>query len=166
MAFTAFKTSGDEVPASYVQALITEVRPLSALKVGDQTVNNSATLVNDANLAVSLAASAAYGIELHLVYNSNASANFKANWSLPAGATFVRQQYLAAAGAATQHSTSTLATVSGYTGTGADAALDIWAYVTTSTTAGTLQLQWAQASANVSDTIVRDGAFLIVRRLS
>ncbi len=165
MAFTTIPSVG-KLRAPVFSAIVTELRPLPALKVGDQTVNNSITLVNDAGLAVAVAASAAYAYELHLTYNSNGTANFKTNWTLPSGGTVVRSNLLAVAGANTQHSSFTGPLVGGLLGAGADAALDMWGYFTTSTTAGTLQLQWAQTVANVSDTIVRDGSFLVVRRLS
>lgn len=166
MALTAFKASGDEVPASYIQSLITEVRDVSALKLSDQTVNNSTTFVNDNDLFCALAASASYAYELHLTQNSNGTANFKLNFTLPAGATMVRSNYWNATGAGGQHGSFTGTTVGGLTGAAGDAALDMWGYLTTSTTTGNLQLQWAQSTANVSDTIVRSGSFLVVRRLS
>ena len=59
MAFTTFRTSGDEVPASYETALITEVRPIVAFKSADQT-SASITIASDTELFAALAASTTY----------------------------------------------------------------------------------------------------------
>ena len=166
MALTTIPSAGAKLRASVLSSLITEVRPVSALKVGDQTVNNSSTLVNDTNLFCSVVANAWYAYELHLTQNSNATANFKINFTMPAGAVMIRSNYLNTTGAAIQHAPFTGASIGGLTGAAADAALDVWGSFTIGANAGTLQLQWAQNVANASNTIVRDGSFLVLRRLS
>ncbi len=166
MGFQTLSASGAKLrDLEYVTA-ITDLRPVSALKVGDQIVNNSTTLVNDVDLFVPVVASAAYHYELHLTYISNGTANWKINWTFPSGAVLVRSNYLAGATAATQHGPLVGALVGGLTGNGADTAFDMWGYLTTSSTAGNFQLQWAQTTAAVFATTVRDGSFLVLRRLS
>jgi hypothetical protein len=55
--------------------------------------------------------------------------------------------------------------VVGLAGTAADLVMDAWGLVIMGGTAGTLQTQWAQNTANVSDTIVKAGSFLELNRI-
>lgn len=160
--------AGEIVPASKWATLFGEVRPLYARKTADQTVNNSTTLVNDTELFVSVAANAEYDMELAAVQNSNATANFKLNFVLPAGATWVTGIFdLGSSAANEQFGVQTTAGPAlGITGAAADAVVWIKAKLIIAGTSGTVQFQWAQNTANASNTIVRAGSTLVLRRLA
>jgi hypothetical protein len=128
------------------------------IKAADETVNNSATLQNDDDFAPSLDANSEYFIELWLHVDTNTTARFKFAWDIPAGATII------AAGVsvtrANNNDTGTerqtvdatgapIAFASGQPGTAY-----LFATITTAGTAGTAQFQWAQNTANASDTKV------------
>lgn len=136
------------------------------------TVNNSATLVNATGLVVPVEASAQYAIEACLVYNTGTVPGLKIGWTVPAGATGnwstggVVQSANSRIGSADMGVTalSTPLTVTG------DASLGVSCRpigtLTVSSTAGNLQLQVAQSTANVSNTVIQIGSWLKVTRLA
>jgi hypothetical protein len=164
VTFTAFKTSGDEVPASYIQALITEVRGVSARKVLDETVNNSSTLQDDNELFVALTANNTYVFSLTLSYISGTTPDFKFKFNIPAGASMAYGVMgLDTAGGFTTAGNLNSGNTPSIGGSAGDAMAICKGTVIVSSTAGNLSLQWAQNVANVSDTIVRAGSILEAR---
>jgi hypothetical protein len=121
-------------------------------------VNNSIALVNDSQLFVPVAGSSAiYEFSAAIRYVTNGTANFKYAWSGPAS---YQMKY------------DLLGTQTGTFGLYAKAETDVPAMspgdgvlrmsglVYTASAAGTLQFQWAQAAANVSDTVVTVGSYI------
>jgi len=139
-------------------------------KTADETVNNSATLQNDDHLVYALAASEVVAFECRLTYNTGATPDIKFAFTVPAsatlkwntvgawrdnGGTVVPQTDVAASG-----------TAMAFGGFGApdDTTVTLSGTVVNSTNAGNLQLQWAQDTANGSDTIVRANSWMRVTR--
>lgn len=167
--------AGDRLAAGDLNDLVTTVAMASS-----QTVNNSTTLVSASGLAFNLAASTTYLIDGYLRYTSNPTADIKFGWTLPTSATgwwsllgpvvstapiggAERQNY-------TDFSSITLASAlpSGGDDT-STGVIDISAvprgHIVTSFD-GILQLQFAQNTANGSNTILGIGSWLRVSKLS
>jgi hypothetical protein len=142
-----------------------------ARKTADQTVNNSATLVNDTHLFVPMVANATYTGMLLLFYSSNTTASIKFAFTFPAGATV---SWAPVAYQAVGSFTILLSALNTYQsgvdnplfGAGGSdfptAIINIIAR--TAGTAGNLQLRWAQNTANVSNTTIKQDSYMIVTR--
>jgi hypothetical protein len=167
MALTAIPAAGSKLRGGTLNSLITEVRGVYARKTANETVTNSNTLQNDDHLFVALAANAVYDWKLILHYNSGTTPDFKLGWSVPSGTTMVWGGMIAdTAGAVTSVANLSQTTVQAIGGTGAANYQFFTGVVVTSTTAGTLQLQWAQNTTTLSDTILLAGSELILTRTS
>ena len=157
------KAAGDEPSADDWNLFI----PTWSLKTSDETVNNSATLQNDDALFGAVAASATYLLRCHIVQNSGATPGFKLSVSLPSGATWYPGKFICGSAVANQQfGVMSTAAISGITGAAANSVVDFEAAIVISTTAGSAQLQWAQNTANGSDTIVRAGSWLHLERVA
>lgn len=166
MAFTTYKTSGDEVPASYIQNLISEVRPVFARKTLDETVNNSAVMQNDDALFVSVAANTTYKFELNLRITTNTTADFKSTFTFPTGLTMQYSAPVITAGASAMFPFSLSQTDTVAIEGNASAFTAVYeGLVVVSSTAGTLQVQWAQNTANLSNTVVSAGSYLLLTKV-
>lgn len=137
---------------------------VTAIKGADQTVNNSATLVNDNALSAAVAASAIYGFVAHIRYSTNTTANLKLLFTFPAGLT-MKYDLIGKAATTTVLDIfpSDQTTTQSVSGNGA--VIRMAGTITVAGTAGTLQLQWAQNTANVSNTIVQAGSHLILTQI-
>lgn len=140
--------------------------PLVARKTADETVNNSAVLQNDNELVLAVEANTSYIVWCHLVQQSGTTPDFKFEFTFPTGATRAGWN---AFGGNTANWQATLANAnggsSGINGTGANSSVDVYGLLVVGSTAGNLQLVWAQNTANASDTIVRAGSFLHLTRV-
>jgi hypothetical protein len=149
--------AGSRILASEIQA----VAPLAAYKTADQSVTSSTVLVNDSNLFVSVLASATYWFQCYLDFEggTNGSSDIKVQWNAPTGATLRWQVFAGGtAGIGTPAGIGTrvqgTAYALGTNGPGSLTAASMWGTLAVSTTAGTLQLQWAQNTSNGTATIV------------
>ena len=167
MAFTTLPAAGAPLRGSVLSSLLTEVRALEAYKTADETVNGSAALQNDNELFVVVAANARYDFELRIVHNSGTTPDFKFGWTFPTGTTmFYNQLNVPLAGSAFALFAQIQTDTPQGEGAAADRGIHAWGKVLVGTTAGTLQFQWAQSTSNGSDTIVRAGSYLTLRRTS
>jgi|SRR6185436_3019827 len=167
MAFTAAPAAGAKLRASVLNALITEVRPVSARKTSTQTVNNSTTLVNDTELFVAAEASVTYLAEIKIYYNSGTTPDIKFALTVPAGTTgtWGGVGYDTASALLTFGPLS-IAVALPFGGLAADKEARLNAVIVTSTTAGTIQVQWAQNTLNASNTNVLAGSYITLKRIS
>lgn len=144
--------------------------PLAAEKGADQSVTSSTTLVNDSALVVPVAASAVYDFDLQLFYTggTTGSSDIKLAWTVPAATTIVGGALLVTnplGVALTYFTQSTPATIfTASNGAANPLPVRLWGTVTTSSTAGNLQLQWAQNTSNGTATTVKAGSVLTAQR--
>jgi hypothetical protein len=160
--FTTPPAAGAKLRASTLSALVTEPRPLFVRKVNDETVNNSATLQADDQLILAVAASTTYRFILRLIINTNATADFKTQFTFPSGTTMSYDAFTGSnpdTAASSLQGPSTQATISAFSGVAADQTLILEGWIITSTTAGSMGLTWAQNTANVSNTVVKTNSY-------
>lgn len=169
-ALPSFAAASDP-SAGQLQALL----PIFARKANDSSppVNNSITLVNDPDLIWGLGGSdglGTYEFHLTIIYNTNSTANLK--WALltPASARVdFAVNGLKTGGTNTLDTLGVVAYSSGtafnQAGTGADATLRIDGTIGMGGVPGNLQVQFAQNTANVSNTVLRAGAFGVCRQV-
>lgn len=158
MALTTF-AAGDKPTAAQLNQFL----PLSARKVADETINNTATFQDDDALRIAVAANCVYEMHAEVRYTTGAVPNIKFQWTFPAGLTMRYSAHIIPAAAAAWvdfpliqtdavgcDDSASLATMTGQ--------------VIVSSTAGTLQLQWAQNTANASNTVVSAGSYIRLQR--
>ena len=136
-------------------------------KAADETVNNSSTLQNDDHFSFAIAVSEAWVVQLHAVVSqASATPGLKWTWTVPAGATghMWGAAHVPASTLQTIARTTITTTQNQGMGTG-DTGLSIWAVVVNSSTAGTVQFQWAQQTATAANTILYTNSFLLAHRL-
>lgn len=149
-------TAGANVPGAVLGAAELIV------KRADQIVNNSAGLVNDADLIFPLAAYESASFLLNVAHVGNSTADLKCNFTGPAGATIT---YASASGMRYDTGDSiVIDTESSAGGTsktwGAATSVRNFAlrgYAKAGATAGTVRFQWAQSTAEAVDTTVKGG---------
>lgn len=154
----------------------TNLVPLSS----EITVNNTTTLTTIADFTTALVASATYVAEFVLIYLTGTTPDIKLKWDISSvtGCTIEWGQtgpstINAAApsgGAAittynSMHDVSQTMALAGQ-GTGPDnkVVVPIFATIHNSTTAGNLNLQWAQNTADASDTKILVGSYMKITR--
>jgi len=146
------------------------------IKTADETVTGSAALQDDDHLACPLEASAVYLIELVFLFDSaNTTHDMKIGWTYPTGTTMLwapqargAENYWIPLGSANfQTGLLTETTVLDMGTSGVAGTWGAWfmGIVSVSTTAGTLQFQWAQNTSDAGALIVKRNSFLRYRRL-
>jgi len=148
-------------PGQLVRGSDTEV--LFALKLTDESLTSSTTLQNDDTLLFPVEASATYEFTATVVYVGNTTGDFKLAFTFPSGATLywvgkgtpigLDNSFGAASG-----------TSLAYSGETTNQSIVVQAVLTTGSTAGTLQLQWAQNTSNATATVVKTGSFIRAQR--
>jgi len=139
----------------------------TAVVTSDVTVNNSTTLANATGLSFTVSASTTYYIVGFVAHNSSAVANIKFSWSLPSG-TYTRIGSLVAVGDsisqtriqyAANVASGTTFSVAGTAGVQGN----IWGFLLQiGGTGGTAQFQFAQDTAEVSNTLVLEDSFMLM----
>lgn len=134
-----------------------------------QAVNNSTALVNDDALFVALAANEVVYFIANVFHTGNSTADIKFAFTVPAGATLVWSPTggvgLGTAGTATTYTPVTASDTTLSFGASTDINIEtLTGFVRNSTTAGNLQLRWAQDVATVINTIVKIDSFMVVFR--
>jgi hypothetical protein len=154
--------AGDEPTAAELEDLL----GLRVVKTVAETVNNSAVLQNDDELFLTVAASTTYRFLARLIYTSGVTPDIKFGFTYPVGAIGSYTLLgIAAGGAALSafHQTETsVSAMEGATGT-ACTMTGTW---TIGVTPGIIQLQWAQNTANASNTQLLTGSFLELVKFS
>jgi len=141
---------------------------VTKVKASDQSVSNAttgATLVNDTDLYAAVAASTTYAVEAVILYAAGTTPDMKVTFTWPAGATMPwgLLGYTTAlafqAVAFSAPASGTTFSVGGNTVSN-DLILYLSGTLTVGTTAGTLQFQFAQNTADAALTTVRAGSWL------
>lgn len=133
-------------------------------KTADQTVNNSDVIQNDDHLLLAIGANEIWYVEFRLKGISAITPDFKFTVVAPAGASgwvWVGTHY-----GASPVIVSALGIGRTADGKGNDQCYMIGAIVVNSGTAGDIQLQWAQDTADASDTIIYANSLLIAHKLA
>lgn len=165
MAFTSIPAAGSKLRGSVLSALITEVRPVTARKTANETVNNSAALQNDNELFVAAEAGATYDFTLFGMYTSGTTPDLKVGWTVPSGTTMRwGASYYDTASALALTSNLTESSTLACGGTTFNQSFIATGVIVVGSTAGLVQMQWAQNTANASDTILYVGSYLELRR--
>ena len=141
-------------------------------KVSDETVNNSSVLQDDDDFVASVAANEDFKFELRFSYQGNTTADIKFTFTAPSGCS-IRWNYPQGFGVSTVGAIATVddIIVSGggpVTPNGPGASVSrmhtLVGMVSNGATPGDLQFQWAQNTANASDTtVLADGHMTIWR---
>lgn len=141
---------------------------LAVRKAADETVNNSTTLQNDDDLLFAVAANANYHARLIIRQNSSTVADFKFQFTVPAGASIDGVSFNAGVptsspeGEYQRFDESQVVTVP-CNGTNDLMVIDL--IIVVAGTAGNVQFQWAQNTAEVSDTKVLEHSLILYRRI-
>lgn len=134
-----------------------------------QTVNNSTTLVNATSLVLALAANEIVAFMAQVFYTGNGTADIQIAFTVPAGATIRWNN----AGGVRNTTAGTVAFVAAVTASGTSMAFEggtngtatLIGTVVNSTTAGNLQLQFAQNTADASNTDLQANSWLSAETL-
>lgn len=134
-------------------------------KATTETVNNSTALQDDNELTIAIAANETIYFDMTIAFNSSTVADFKLDIAGPAG---VAGQWIYVTGSA--NSTDSPWNPLGGSGApvnglGTDKSIIVRGIARNGATAGNVRLQWAQNTAEVSDTKVLADSFVIVWRV-
>lgn len=159
-----------------LMAGITQAYGIGAVKTADETVTSNTTLQNDDELAVALATATTYRLESRLYVFGAAAGDIKVALAFPANTTVqafgghsivtgavtvATSADVEARAVVTQTASPTTALSFGVPDTNG-IVVTLSATVVTTSTAGTLNLQWAQNSSSGTGTIVKIGSWLRV----
>lgn len=144
----------------------------SVVKPSDTTKNNDNTIAADPHLTINLLPNSVYKIETYLVIDGSNTADFKWNWTIPSGATGYQQaDGLAVATTGTTGSmnqagqlftaTPAIATA----GVGTKTIATPQGILITGATGGALTFNWAQSTADPTNTTLFATSALIATRL-
>lgn len=156
-------------------SLLTGMIPMEAWKTASLDRASTTTLADDPDLTLTLAASATYEVTFRLYYAALDAAKFKTAWTVPSGASGFRS----AVGAGTASTDATAATTSRFGAHNFTTAITygtrnhatnlcfaMETAVLTTSSSGTLALQWAQDTSNATATRLAAGSFLRVKRIA
>lgn len=143
--------------------------PLAAYKTSDQNIASSTTLTNDTVLFVPVAANSFYWFQSVLHYKGGASgaSDLKWQWTVPAGATLrYAANYLSTAFTVQVGAEQVAASPNGAgtNGTSNVFTVQMSGHLAVGSTAGNLQLQWAQNTSNGTATTVGTGSAVILMK--
>lgn len=159
--------AGQDLTASLLQSMV----PQEAWKITNTSAVTSATLVNDLDLVLPVVAAAVYDFSAFIAYegNTTGSGDLKAQWTVPAGASLT---YQASGGSTSGFGTPVslgarsagTAYAYGTDGSGVPCAVTMTGTLIMGSTAGSLQLQWAENTANATGTLLLAGCRLKLER--
>ncbi|MFI0236319.1 hypothetical protein [Streptomyces sp. NPDC016845] len=157
--------------------LLTSMLPQIMWKGANSDRSATTSFVDDPDLFASLEANATYHATFYLHFAAVDLARFKTMWNVPAGATGLRSaigpdQGVSLSGASAGgtgrwgvHAFTTSVTY-GTRDSATNQCAAIEDGVISTTTAGTLALQWAQVTSNATATRLGQGSTLHLRRLA
>jgi hypothetical protein len=169
--FTSYPAAGTRLSASTLQALVSELRPVSAIKTADESLTSNAVLQDDDHLSVAFGSSLTYTIvgELYVDGPTAGDINLRLAWTgtvtrLDWGARGLATTATTAEGdtrsvAQLGATTSPATAISMGTITANFSVIELGGLLIPSTT-GVLTLQWAQSVSTGTATTVRLGSWL------
>ena len=144
-------------------------------KTANETVNNSAALQDDADLALAVVNATTYTLDGMLIHSAAAGADFQVAFTGPAGATLdwvprgLSTLAVSTVGEVTLAASSlgdAGSLITGTAGAGTKMTTLVTGLLRVGATAGTLQLRWAQGNADASDCVVYAGSYIALRQVS
>jgi len=156
-------TAGQKLRASELNDFL----PIMARATADTSKTSNTTLGNVTGLAVAVAASTAYALDGYLAYTGNSTGDIKFAWTIPTGLTGhwgISSDDTTTPGDLKTSIATAYTTV--ITAGGGSLNATVKGYVLTDTTAGTLQLQFAQNTSNGTATVVKTGSWIRLTKLT
>lgn len=153
-------------------ALVRSWLPLTVVKTSTESITSSTTLQNDDELLLPVEASAQYILGGMIRYQASSAGDLKLAWSYPTGATmnWVPHGIGSAETTLVGQILTQSQTISSQPTLGGPAGLTSIARLTghliVSTTAGNLQLQWAQGTSDATATSILSGSHLRLERIA
>lgn len=129
-------------------------------KTADESVVSSTTLQNDDHLKLPVVANAVYTLFLMCIFSGGTTGDIKFDWAVPSGTVL---RWSDQTGVSGLHSDVDVYSAPGGT---TQVAIQIWATVVTSSTAGNVQFRWAQNASDATATIVRANSYLQLTRVA
>lgn len=134
------------------------VLPTIVRKTADESVTSSATLQDDDELLFAVGASETWAFEFYIFFTAHADGDLDLAISVPSGATVIYGN--------ASDTSNTVRTSSGgelfVAGiTGVNATVLVYGTIVNSTTAGDVQLRWAQSTSNGAATTILDNSYLL-----
>jgi len=151
-------------------SMVTATTKYVRRKSADESLNTSTTLQNDDDLVFPIAASEEWVADVNLdVGAALSTTGFKVAITVPSGATMSLCAVASAfPGANTFKRTATSGTALDYTAATAvdtNSSVRLFLRVLNSTTAGNVQVQWAQSTSSGTNVTVRAGSFLVAEKV-
>lgn len=136
------------------------------IKAADETVNNSNVLQDDDELTIPIGATQVWLVKVGVLCTSSVGADIKLSLTIPVGAQCYRHShYIDSAGnQAFTVATEGVASIAAF-GNGALKYRFVIEALVISAAAGNFTLQWAQNTAEVSDTKVLADSYIVAQRL-
>lgn len=135
-------------------------------KTVTETVNNSTVLQNDNELLFPILANEKWTFISLIIYNSSAVADFKLDYTIPAGASGKFSSFNWVSSGVAGEYFIPIGSVTNAAGAAADMGLLLSGYVANGATAGNVQFQWAQNTAEVSNTQVLLGSWILAHKVA
>lgn len=168
-------TAGQRITA----ALLLSMLPLVALKTANTDKAATTVLADDPDLTLQLAANAVYRVEIRILYATPTGASaplFKTAWTVPSGTSGNRTATGPGSGATDSsadnmlthsggHAYATTVTYGGRSTSSTNLCIATETAIVTTTAAGTLALQWAQATSSASPVRVAAGSSITAYRI-
>lgn len=149
--------------------------PLMRWKDSDQSVTSSTTQTNITDLTVPVAASTNYAIRAVIFYSGSTTGDINLGWTVPTGSSFKVTPDGFASGATgnTNSIYRGVLTTSAFgalaaqgAGVGSALTAHLEGILAVNTTAGNLQLQYAQGTSDATSTVIYSGSYLWVQKIS
>jgi len=161
-------SAGQRITAS----LLTSMLPITVSKPADESVTSSTTLQNDDDLVVAVSANATYVMDGYIMTSGAAAGtgDLKIDFTIPSGATMKYTSFGTTTASpavqyeATVNANSTARAIG--TNGSADMGVAIQAVITVGSTAGSVQLRWAQNTSSGTATILRATSYLRFERIA
>lgn len=148
---------------------LTAMEPLIAYKLANEQVTSSTTLQNDDELFLAVEAGGLYILDCWVEFTATSGVDIKVAWTFPAGSSM---NYSALGTGITNYTDYDSSVVAGGTSRGARGngatpqGISSRGHLQASSTAGTLQLQWAQNTSNAAATTVLAGSWIRLNRIA
>jgi hypothetical protein len=142
--------------------------PLAGVKSANQTISNTTTFVNDADMRIAVAANSIYEFHVFIRYSSPLGADWKSSFTVPAGASAHFSRYGndigGTFGGPADFNDTSVCTSAG-PGVATIININFFGNVVTAGTAGNLVFQWSQQTAVAANTILYQNSYLSARRI-